>query len=169
MEVKARKTSLLMIIWIIGYWIGYFWSTLIHFEIFYVTLNERDFIVFAPFFAVLAAIGLGHISKFLFRNRDNLVAFCILFSIGVASLSQSLLVNEYGPTILRNALNSFTGLFGTTMNSLTLQIPRENIVQSIPNIFFFILFINMVIIVLPIFVKKSLYPKLIKGGKEHKD
>lgn len=150
-RLKIQKKGLLMIIWMIGYWIGYFWSTFNHFELYYTTVNPRDFYPFAPFFALFAAFGINHIAKYFTKNHEETFIIYLLSSLGFVSLTQSLLIHAYGPSFLRGGFDYVAKLFGSSLNVLVWQLPRETMLSFIPNILYFFLIVNILIFSVPIF------------------
>jgi hypothetical protein len=110
-------------------------------------------LLFAPFFSVLAAIGIIRFAGIISKKLEKFIITYILCSFGFVSLTQSLLINVYGPSALKSFLNSFTQAFGTNPNILTIQISKDSYLSSIPNIFNFILMINIIILGIPIILK----------------
>jgi len=151
--VKIQKRSLLMIIWMIGYWIGYFWSNFWHFELYYTIVNERDLYFFAPFFSLFAALGINHISRYFTKNHDETFTIYMLSSLGFISLTQSLLIFTYGPNLLRSTFNDVAKLFSCPLNALIWQLPRENMLSYTPNILYFIFSVNISILCIPLLGK----------------
>jgi hypothetical protein len=142
--VGTQKKSLLMMIWVVGYWIGYFWSVFYHFELY--SLNPRDLFPFAPFFSLFAAFGIFYVVKYFTKNHVETFIIYLLGSLGFASLTQSLLIYDYGPAFLRSTL-------------LTWQFPKysDTLLSFMPSLLFFTFIVNALIFSVP------LLGKLIKG------
>jgi len=136
-QVQVQKRSLLMIIWVVGYWIGYFWSVFHHFELY--ALNPRDLFPLAPFFSLFAAFGINCVAKYFTKKHDEALIIYLLVSLGFVSLTQSLLICDYGPTPLRSTL-------------LTWQFPKysDTLLSFMPSLLFFTLIVNALIFSVPI-------------------
>jgi hypothetical protein len=89
--MRIHKEALLMINWMLGYALGYFWNNLYHFESYYV-LNERDLYPLVPFLCIFTAMGIVFLVRHFRRDWSNTVALYILMFLGFISLFQSRLI-----------------------------------------------------------------------------
>lgn len=119
---KTRKWSFIMLVWVLGYWIGYFWSKFHEFEA--TTVDPRDLYPLASFSSIFIAFGIVHISTYLTKNYRNAVITILLFSFGFVSLSQSSLIYQYGPSSLRGFFAIIANLLGSTSESLAGKVPN---------------------------------------------
>jgi hypothetical protein len=80
-----------MVIWMLGYALGYFWNNLYNYESYYV-LNERDLYPLVPFLCIFTAIGTVFFIERFRKDWSNTVALYILMFVGFISLFQSRLI-----------------------------------------------------------------------------
>lgn len=120
--MKTHKEALLMIIWMLGYALGYFWNNLYHFEIYYV-LNERDLYPLVPFLSIFAAIGIVFLVRRFRNDWSNTVALYILMFLGFISLFQSRLIPsliELRHDLPTSPIAGLTGSQGFVISDLAL-------------------------------------------------
>jgi hypothetical protein len=89
--LKAHKEALLMVNWMLGYALGYFWNNIYHFESYYV-LNERDLYPLVPFLCIFTAIGIISLVRRCKKEWSNTLALYVLMFLGFISLFQSRLI-----------------------------------------------------------------------------
>jgi hypothetical protein len=89
--IRAHKEASLMVIWMLGYALGYFWNNLFHFESSYV-LNERDLYPLVPFLCIFIAIGTTYLVRSFKKEWSNALALYVLMFLGFISLFQSRLI-----------------------------------------------------------------------------
>jgi hypothetical protein len=116
-QIRAKKKTLLLILWTVGYWLGYFLSVFHHFEVYVV--NPRDFFVFAPFFSLFAAFGLTYIVEHFTKKHIDSLTLYLLCSFGLFSLTQSMLMSNYSSVAFGRLVTVFQ-LPEFTITSLSL-------------------------------------------------
>jgi hypothetical protein len=120
-NICAKNRSVLLILWCFGYWMGYFLSVFHHFEIY--SLNPRDFYVYAPFLSFFAATGLIFIVERFAKRYSNSLLLYLICSFGLFSLSESLLMSNYGSIALRKIVSVLQlPEFTTTVVSLSWRL-----------------------------------------------
>jgi 4-amino-4-deoxy-L-arabinose transferase-like glycosyltransferase len=145
-----KRGYLMIIIWTVGYWIGYFWWNFHNFGVY--ATNPRDLFLFAPFFSILMAFGIAMIAHFVAKKHSNALIIYLISSLGFTSLIQSMLISEYGPVFLQNSFAFLAESLGCSLRTLSGGIPSYQSLSSIPNLLLFISIVNLMIFA-PIFLK----------------
>jgi hypothetical protein len=147
-QMLSGKNTIIFI-WIVGYWLGYFWSVFNPFNTY--ALNPRDVLPLAPIICFFAAIGLQHINDHFSKNRSDTITILMLMLFGFASLTQSMLIYQYGPSVF----NSIANLFGSSLTILTDHYDRSSqaLIQYTPDLLYSILIVNLLLFGLILSVK----------------
>lgn len=140
-----RREGLIMIIWVIAYWISYFWWNFANYWGYLV--NPRDLFVLAPFFSIFSALGIAKISSFFTRKHGDFLIIFITLSFGLTTLFQSMLIGNYGPSLVNNVLAFLAKLVGCSLESLSWRTPNDqlSLLSSTPSVLFFVLVVNVLI------------------------
>jgi hypothetical protein len=153
--LRNLKWSLFILIWILGFLIGYFWSNFYEFQ--KNIADPRGLYPLAPLLCIFIAIGIVNISSYLSKNKQNMIISIILFSFGFLSLSQSSLIFQFGPSYLRNFFVIVSNSLGSSLGDLAGKVPNypELLVLAAPRLLLFSLSVS-VIILGSLFVSKLL-------------
>jgi hypothetical protein len=154
--IKASKESkwpFFVLVWVLGFLIGYFWSNFYEFQT--TTADPRELYPLAPFLSIFIAIGIVYISGYLSKNNRNMVTAILLLSFGLLSLSQSSLIYQYGPASFRSFFVIAANSLGSSLGALAGKIPNypELLASAAPRLLLFSLAVSLIILG-PLFVPK---------------
>lgn len=138
-QIQTKKTTLLIVLWMVGYWFGYFLSVFHHYESYF--LNPRDFFVFGPFIAFIIAIGLISIAEYFTKIYTDSLIIYLLYVFGFFSLSQSMLISDYGPVAIKQFFTAiqFSGFTTTALSEMPRLLLMTGILTAIAMIIPFLL------------------------------
>jgi 4-amino-4-deoxy-L-arabinose transferase-like glycosyltransferase len=143
---SRKHEYLIVIVWMAGYWLSYLWWNLGDFT--HYLANPRDLYFLAPFFALLSATGIVRIAEYLTKKRVERAISYLLVSLGLVSLFQSMLIDRYGPNLLRNSFTLLASSFGSSLDALSGRILNYQgpLLSSVPGLLFFTLIVSFLIL-----------------------
>jgi hypothetical protein len=151
--VKNRR-NLTLLVWMLSYWLIYFLWNFYNFQSY--SLNPRDMLFFAPFFSIICGIGMIGIINFS-RKSFSFWFVYLIFSIGLLSLAQSMLINIYGPVDLKNTFATFFNNYGFSVDFISGSGPNSGtglVSSSLYSIS--VAFVISIIILLPILLSSKI-------------
>lgn len=150
---KEGKWFLLIFIWILGFWIGYFLANFYSFQT--IKADPRQLYPLVPLLSIIIASGITSISDYLSKNNRKITISIILLSFGFISLSQSSLIYQYGPSFLKDFFSVASTSLGSSIEALAGKVPNypQFLAFAAPELLIFSVIISFLIL-FPIFIPK---------------